>query len=43
MRTLFQRLIAVALVFGGVFAHGDALDSGDSAWILTATARLCCS
>ena len=38
MRTLIQRLIAVAVVLGGVFAHGDTLDSGDSAWILTSTA-----
>ena len=38
MRTLIQRLIAVALVLGGVFAYGDTLDSGDSAWILTSTA-----
>ena len=38
MRTLIQRLIAVALLLGGVFAYGDTLDSGDSAWILTATA-----
>ena len=38
MRTLIQRLIAVALPLGGVFAYGDTLDSGDSAWILTATA-----
>ena len=38
MRTLTQRLIAVAVVLAGVFAYGDTLDSGDSAWILTATA-----
>ena len=38
MRTLIQRLIAVALATGGVFAYGDTLDSGDSAWILTSTA-----
>ncbi|MDE0660546.1 MAG: ammonium transporter [Gammaproteobacteria bacterium] len=38
MRTLIQRLIAVAVVLGGVFAYGDTLDSGDSAWILTSTA-----
>ena len=38
MRTLIQRLIAVALVLGGAVAYGDTLDSGDSAWILTSTA-----
>ena len=38
MRTLIQRLIAVAMVLGGVLAYGDTLDSGDSAWILTSTA-----
>ncbi len=39
MKTLAQRLIAVAALFGGAVAFGsETLDSGDSAWILTSTA-----
>ena len=37
-RGLLRGVIAAALLLGGVAAWGDTLDSGDSAWILTATA-----
>ena len=38
VNVLLRGVVASVALFGGVAAWGDALDSGDSAWILTSTA-----
>ena len=38
VNVLLRGVVAAVALFGGAAAWGDALDSGDSAWILTSTA-----